>query len=102
MGRGAGSDEEQRLHGHMLLQCLRGLYSCCKLNATDFCVLCFYCLKAGVVGGSFAMYAEPPNQQTGKYQRRLDRVLPPPGVIYEAELVFSRRPQAICRACICM
>ena len=58
-------------------------YATCKLTAQQFCTACDFCYAAGVRGGAFELYRMPPGKETGAYQKRLDRVLPPVDVTYD-------------------
>ena len=68
--------DEARQAGAELLRSLLELYSECKINARELCVLCDMCTRAGVPGGMFSSYSQPPGLQTGRYQQYLDGVLP--------------------------
>jgi len=70
------SSQSQRDAGSHLLSLLLRLYSSAKLSAFDFCLACHWADKAGAPGAAFDLYAVPPGQQSGKYQRHLDNVLP--------------------------
>ena len=69
---------QKREAGAMLFKHLSSLYVLKKLNAAEFCIACYWCDRACVPGANFAQMAMQPGLQTGKYQRALDRVLPPP------------------------
>ena len=39
-----------------------------KVSAKDFCSLCYWANEAGCPGADFALYAAPPDRDSGYYQ----------------------------------
>eukprot|EP00959_Pyramimonas_sp_CCMP1952_P053106 1111125-Pyramimonas_sp.AAC.1 len=65
-----------RQAGHDLFQHLQYLWALGKLSAKDFSVACYHADKACVLGAPFGEYGMHPNCQSGKYQQRLDTLVP--------------------------
>ena len=47
-----------------------------KISAGDFCVACHHADEGGMLGADFALYAQKPGLQTGRYQKHIDAVVP--------------------------
>lgn len=67
-----------RESGNALMRHLLGMYAVGKMTAMDFSIACHHADGAGVRGADFEKFALPPGQQSGMYQRKLDKNLPPP------------------------
>ena len=88
-GQREAEKQAKREAGKGLYDRLLALYACCKLTAEDLCVLCDFCQKAGVGGGSFHNFAMEPDGPSGSYQRHIDDRLPRVKYGYHADIVSS-------------
>ena len=80
----------------MLLEELTLLYMGGNISARIFCTLCHFASLAGL--NAFNRYGQKPGQQTGKYQRHLDRIFKfkkDDGTIYKLGLPTMQRGQAV-------
>ena len=81
-----------RAAGASLFQHLLVLFAQKKLSAKDFAIACHWCSEARVPGAEFGKYAAAPGQSSnGKYQRQLDRALPPFGPLYWVNTPLNNR-----------
>ena len=80
----------------MLLEELTLLYMGGNISARIFCTLCHFASLAAL--NAFNKYGQKPGQQTGKYQRHLDRIFKfkkDDGTIYKLGLPTMQRGQAV-------
>ena len=73
----------QRQAGATLHRYLLELFAARLLTAKDFSIIMHLCSEAGIRGGDFAPYGLPMDQPSGgRYQRRIDDVIPPCDLLY--------------------
>ena len=81
--------------GHGLFKHLLSMYALRKLTAKDFSIAAFWASRAKVPGADWAAYGLPPDSQTGKYQRRLDELLPGAGTLVPVETLCIDRKEPL-------
>ena len=81
--------------GHGLFKHLLSMYALRKLTAKDFSIAAFWASRAKVPGADWAAYGLPPDSQTGKYQRRLDELLPGAGTLVPVKTPCIDRKEPI-------
>eukprot|EP00959_Pyramimonas_sp_CCMP1952_P312372 6538411-Pyramimonas_sp.AAC.1 len=71
----AGTDEFKTAgeHAELLQDYIMYLYACGTISAKDVCILSYYIMKSGS-RGDWSKMAVPPEQSTGNYQKKLDRI----------------------------
>ena len=76
------------------------MYAKCKITATDLCTLCHWASIDHVPGGAFSLYELNPTNQSGKFQRHADSVLPSPGDLFMVSVPFnlSRRVNRVTKS----
>jgi hypothetical protein len=78
------------------LKHLLGMYVQSKMTAKDFCIACHFAMLAGTPGVEWSAFALGPGASTdGAYQKKLDRVLPPPADLYSVSTPVLARNEAL-------
>jgi hypothetical protein len=63
-----------------------------KMTAKDLCIACHFAMLAGTPGAAWNELALAPGQSSdGSYQRRIDKVFPPPDDLYSVKTPFVAR-----------
>ena len=83
--RWAGAEEREA--GSKAFEILLTVWaSCKKLSAKDFCTVCGYLAKCQVPGGRWSTFGLPPDLDSGRYKKEMDKHLPGGGPFYVARV----------------
>eukprot|EP00959_Pyramimonas_sp_CCMP1952_P140285 2935389-Pyramimonas_sp.AAC.1 len=84
---------KMRLAGHALFTHLQSLWALGKLSSKDFCVACHHADEACVLGAPFGQFGMGPNHQSGKFQLKLDGLVPTHNEFEYVSLPSGKRKQ---------
>ena len=84
-------DPVRRQAGADMLKHMLTMYAQSRMSAKDLCVLAHLQALAATPGANWSLYAVPPGQGSGNYQRHLDTVMPGPEALYMVPTVCVTR-----------